>query len=59
MSKIRDEILRGEPATGSIDDLGEWLLELIKSWTPVEKTLARAQLNFEYLEKLSGHKWIN
>jgi hypothetical protein len=59
MSKIRDKILRGEPATGSVDDLGEWLLESIESWTPAEREQARSQLRDEELLKMPCSEWIN
>lgn len=44
MSKIRDKIMKGEPATGTVEDLGEWLLESIRTWTPEQKAEARKDL---------------
>jgi len=45
MSKIRDRILTGEPATGTLEDFCEWLLESSKTWTPEQKAQARKELD--------------
>jgi len=36
--------MKGEPATGTVEDLGEWLLESIRTWTPEQKAEARKDL---------------
>jgi hypothetical protein len=45
MSKIRDRILRGEPATGTVEELGEWLVESIEAWTDEERAEMRRELD--------------
>jgi hypothetical protein len=47
MSKIRDRILRGEPATGTVEELGEWLVESIQAWTDEERAEIRRELDGE------------
>lgn len=45
MSVIRDRILRGERAVGTISDISEWFCESISEWTPIQKAKARAELD--------------
>ena len=50
MSRIRDRILRGEPATGTIDDLAEWFVESFLALAPIEQ----AQVRKDIYEQLTG-----
>jgi hypothetical protein len=45
VSKIRERILRGEGAHGTLEEIGEWMIESIEKWTPEQKAAARTNLD--------------
>jgi hypothetical protein len=49
MSKIRDRILRGEGAHGTVAELGDWLVESIRQLKPQQKVEIRKQIRIAHL----------
>ncbi|HXP67859.1 MAG TPA: hypothetical protein VOA88_01130 [Candidatus Dormibacteraeota bacterium] len=50
MSKIRQRVLAGQGAHGTVTELGDWLVESIRQLTPDEKVQCRAEMNRKFQE---------
>jgi hypothetical protein len=57
MSKIRDRIRAGKPATGTLQELCEWIVESFNTWTPAQQEEFRRQSMQDTYASLSKTQW--
>jgi hypothetical protein len=57
MSAIRDRIRAGKPATGTLHEAMEWIVESFNTWTPAQQEEFRRESMRDTCACLSKMRW--